>query len=184
MSDRPAPIALDQTLGTLLNRVDYAQTEPLFTGGNSQPLAPGITLHLDPDARMTGQWSSPDGRLIEIQTKVTQPGAWFGLHIGLPDAALDLTALRWIGVTARTSAQRGVGVRVALRSGHAGGGFQDDFFGRHMLSQARQSDHQDLLCPADLPDLPTTAPWRELVLFLPPAAPLHWALHDLRIFGL
>lgn len=184
MNDRPAPIALDQTLSALLNRVDYARTEPLFGARNIQKLALGITLHLDPDAQMTGHWSSPEGRLIEMQTQVARPGAWFGLHIRLPDAALDLGPLRWIGVTARTSAQHAIGIRVGLRSGRAEGGFQDDFFGRHMLSQPRQSDHHDLLCPADLPDLPRKAPWRELVLFLPPAAPLHWALHDLRIYGL
>jgi hypothetical protein len=178
------PLALDQALGPLRSRVDLAYTEPLFAHGPSVDLCPGVMLHLDPEAALTGRWSSPAGRLVEMHTEVTRPGAWFGLHIRLPEAAADLEGRRWIGIVARTSAGRAMAIRVALRSGLEAGGFQDSFLPRHILSQPRQSDHHDLLCPADLPDLPQRAPWREVVLFLPPAAPMAWVLHDLRILAL
>ncbi|SMY09239.1 hypothetical protein LOM8899_03404 [Flavimaricola marinus] len=168
----------------LRERADYGIAEPLFSTSNSTGLAPGVMLHLDPEARFSGTWSSPDGRLVEMHTEATRPGAWFGLHIALPGEAADLGHVRWIGIVARTSALHAAAIRVGLRSGLAEGGFQDSFFGRHILSQPRQSDHHDLLCPADLPDLPQRADWRELVLFLPPAAPLDWVLHDLRIYAL
>lgn len=189
MSDRApdplAPLALDQSLWPLREKVDPAGTEPLFAQGSSVGLCPGVTLHLDPGADLTGTWSSPAGRLIEMHTAVTRPGAWFGLHIGLPAEAADLGPRRWIGIVARTSALRAMAIRVALRSGlETGGGFQDSFLPRHILSQPRQSDHHDILCPADLPDLPSRAPWREVVLFLPPATPVDWVLHDLRILAL
>lgn len=179
-----APLALDHSLAPLRTRADWAGTVPLFERSHSADLAPGVGLHLDPAARMTGTWSSPEGRLLEIATRVETPGAWFGLHIGLPDAVTDLGGVRWIGIVARTSALRGMAIRVGFRSGLLEGGFQDSFFGRHIFSQPRQSDHHDLLCPEDLPDLPRRAAWRELILFLPPAAPIDWALHDLRIIAL
>jgi hypothetical protein len=182
-----APLALDATLGPLRHRADHGATEPLFARSHSADLCPGVALHRDPDAGLTGTWSSPAGRLIEMQTQVARPGAWFGLHIRLPAEVADLERVRWIGIVARTSSLRVMAIRVGLRSGlprMAGGGFQDSFLPRHILCQPRQSDHHDLLCPADLPDLPQQAPWRELVLFLPPAAPVDWVLHDLRIFAL
>lgn len=180
--------ALDAGLDALRNRADHGDTEPLFgpDGGdaNSATLCPGVTLRLDPAARASGHWSSPAGRLIELHTTLTTPGAWFGLHIGLPPDLPPLDQITWIGIVARSNAVRALGVRVCLRSGLPGGGFQDSFFPHHILSQGRLSDHHDLLAPAHLPDLPRTAPWRELVLFLPPAEGIDWALHDLRIFAL
>lgn len=180
----PLPRALDGALTPWQNRADYGATVPLFETGNHVNFGPGLDLRLDPNAQASGHWSSPEGRLLELRTRVDVPGAWFGLHVALPDDALDLTGVSWIGVTARTSALQAVSIRVGLRSGQDDGGFQDSFFARHILSQARQSDHHEVLCPAHLPDLPRQAPWRELVLFLPPATAMDWVLHDLRVFAL
>lgn len=190
MNNPPAPrvIALDVALDALRGRADTAVTEPLFgpRGGmaNTATLAPGVMLRLDPAARASGHWSSPEGRLIELHTTLTTPGAWFGLHIALPGDLAPLDEVTWLGIAARSNAARALGVRVCLRSGLPGGGFQDSFFPLHILSQGRLSDHHDLLAPAHLPDLPRTAPWRELVLFLPPAESLDWSLHALRVFAL
>lgn len=41
-----------------------------------------------------------------------------------------------------------------------------------------------MLGMARLPGLPWRAPWRELVLFLPPATDGHLALHELRLVTL
>ena len=184
MSETPPLLALDGALGPLRNRVDRAGTEPLFADGNDQPLGPGLMLRLDPQARATGHWSSPEGRLLELHLRISAPGAWFGLHLALPEDLPPLTKVRWIGLAARSGATRAAAIRVCLRSGLAEGGFRDTFFPLHLLSQGRLGDHHDLLAPAQHPDLPATAPWRELVLFLPPAEDLDWALHDLRVFAL
>jgi hypothetical protein len=146
------------------------------------PLSAGIALHRDPEGAIDGQWRSPAGRLLELDTQVTRPGAWLGLHLSLP--LYDLASVRWIGIVARTAAGQSLTLRPCLRSGHDGGGFHDQLFPCHLLSQPAQTDHHDLIAPAHLPDLPQVAPWRELVLFLPPAHDIRWVLHDLRVFVL
>ena len=166
-------------------------------------LAPGIALHIDPAAQIAVTWASPRARLLEVQTRVTTPGAWLGLHIALPP--LDLRAVEWLGFAARSAAATALVARVALRSGlpeengggtaggigggtrggtgggEAGGGFCDAFFDRYLLSQPTLGEHHDMLAPPRRPDLPPRAPWRELVLFLPPGHDIAWALHDLRL---
>ena len=146
------------------------------------PLVPGLGFHLDPEAAMTGHWHSPRGRLLELETAVTTPGRWLGLHLAL--ALPDLAGICWLGFAARSAAGRGIAVRVCLRSGLARGGFQDTFFDKHILSQPGETDHLDMIAPDRLPDLPPHAPWREFILFLPPDESLRWALHELRLFVL
>lgn len=146
------------------------------------PLSAGIALHRDPQAAIEGTWHSPPARLVELQTQVERPGEWLGLHIALP--LYDLRGVRWIGVVARTAAGQSLTSRICLRSGTGAGGFQDQFFPTHLLSQPSQTDHHDLIAPDHLPDLPQQASWREVILFLPPAHDIHWVLHDLRVFVL
>ena len=162
-------------------RAASQQAKPLFTRAHSQPLGAGLTLHLDAAARMTGQWASPANRLLELATDVQTPGAWFALHVTLD--LPDLAPYRWIGIAARSTAGQATAVRVCLRSLLADG-FHDQFFARDILSRSVQSDHHDLIDPAQFPDLPSHAQGRELVLFLPAATPVAWALHDLAVFGL
>ena len=144
------------------------------------PLPHGLAFHVDPDAGMTGRWQSPRGRLLELTTTPKAPGKWLGLHLTLP--LTDLSGLTWIGIAARSAAGSAMAVRVCLRSGRAEGGFHDEFFDRQILSQPAESDHVDLLAPDRRPNLPQKAPWREIILFLPPDRGITWALHDLRLF--
>ena len=53
-----------------------------------------------------------------------------------------------------------------------------------MLLRPAVSDHAGLMALARYPDVPDVAPWRELILFLPPAEDLSFALHELRLVGL
>jgi hypothetical protein len=147
------------------------------------PVVPGLAFHADPQAGLSGHWHSPRGRLLEVETTVTRPGRWLGLHLALPDLA-DLAPLVWLGLAARSGAGHAMALRVCLRSGLPEGGFHDQFFDRHLLSQPAETDHLDMIAPARLPDLPPKAPWRELILFLPPGESLRWSLHDLRLFAL
>lgn len=171
--------SLDSALQSL--REGLFPPQPLFPEDGPQdcPLPGGLLLNADPAGRVTGRWSSPAGRLIEIETEVAEPGRWLGLHLPLP--AEDLAGRLWIVLALRTSAAAATAIRPCLRSGLAEGGFRDDFFPRAVLAQPRESDHLDRLAPDHLPDLPLQAPWRELVLFLPPATGLHLVLHDLRL---
>ena len=175
----PAHSFLPATVTALQGRAHNVQ--PLFAKGASTTVAPGLALHMDVAAQIGGQWSSPAGRLLELETHVAQRGAWLALHIALD--LPDLTGIRWVGVVARTTAMQATVVRVCLRSVLASG-FHDQFFARDILSRSVQSDHHDLLDPTQFPDLPLQAKRRELVLFLPPATPIAWALHDLAVFHL
>jgi hypothetical protein len=168
-SDAPGPVAL------------FAPLED-GTETHSTGLAPGVMLHADPASTITGHWSSPAGRLAEISARVIRPGAWFALHVTIP--LPDLTGLTWIGLILRSSAAKTCLIRPCLRSGRTDGGFHDHFLARHVLSRSRESDHHEIIPLSWHPDLPLQAPWREVILFLPPAEDTHLMLHDLRIFAL
>jgi len=150
--------------------------------GDVTPLTPGLFLRRDPAGAIDGTWCSPARRLLELETRVAQAGDWLGLHLSLP--LDDLAGIGWIGLVVRSAADQSLILRPCLRSGLAAGGFHDQFFPRHVLSQPGETDHHDLIAPDRLPDLPIRAPWRELILFLPPAHSIRWALHDLRVFVL
>lgn len=143
---------------------------------------PGLVFRIDPEARISGHWHSPRGRLLELRTTVDRPGAWLGLHLTLPP--FDLTGITWLGFAARSAADPAQVARACLRSGLDAGGFRDDFFPRDLLSHGFETDHVDLLAPDHHPDLPRKAPWREFVLFLPPVRDIRWTLHSLRLFVL
>jgi len=179
----PPLIALDGALAPLRQPMAEAGPLPLFAGdSHAMDLAPGVSLRADPASTITGHWSRPAGRLVEIATHVTRPGGWFGLHVTIP--LPDLTGLTWIGLILRSSATPAAAIWPCLRSGRADGGFHDLFFARHVLSRSRESDHHDIIPLSWHPDLPLQAPWREVILFLPPAEDTHLMLHDLRIFVL
>ena len=175
----PAHSFLPASVTALQGSTRHVQS--LFAKRTRATVAPGLVLRVDVAAQISGQWSSPAGRLLELETHVIQPGAWLALHIALD--LPDLTGIRWVGVVARTTAMQATTVRVCLRSVLANG-FHDQFFARDILSRSVQSDHHDLLDPTQFPDLPLQVKRRELVLFLPPATPIAWALHDLAVFRL
>ncbi len=147
---------------------------------DERPLVPGLRFRLDPEGGTTGRWISPRDRIVELEVESARPARWLGLHLELPEAA-DLSATPWWGFVLRGAADRPVGLRPCLRSGRAEGGFLDLFFARPVVLRPGARDHHDLIAPPRQPDLFAPAPWREFVLFLPPAEPFRLVLEDLRL---
>lgn len=139
---------------------------------------PGLSLHADPALQVSGQWRSPPGRLLELDVNIGGTGAWIGLHLAL-DAA-ELSDCGWLGFACRLAAPEEVMIRPCLRSGTPDG-FTDCFFAKHILAVPELRNHLDALHPATNRHIPETAPWRELILFLP-RQDFRLYLHDLRPF--
>lgn len=183
------PRGLDGCADTL--RAEVHPATPLSAQA-ACPLPGGLMLHADPAIRMDGHWQSPRGRILEIDARITVPGAWLALHLPLPAVAAgaDLADVRWLSLIVRATAARACAIRPCIRSGLApengqtGPAFRDDFFARHILANALEVDDHQLIVPAQIPDMPRAAPWRELILFLPAATGFHLALHDLRLTAL
>lgn len=147
--------------------------------GTGVEFAPGIAFHADPGLGLSGRYSSPAGRLLELSARISGVGDWAALHIALD--LPDLGGLGWIGFACRTAAPREVMIRPCLRTGEEGG-FADRFFPKHILSGPEVRGHLDAFDLAEVPELPRAAPWRELVLFCP-RTDFDWHLHDLRVFA-
>ena len=143
-------------------------------------VVPGLFIHRDPASEVNLRWSSPRGRILDVQTKIDLPGAWLGLHLSLP--LTDISGVGFIGFAARTAAAQPVTIRACLRSGVEGGTFHDCFFDRYILAQPEESDYMAMIAPDRRPLLPVKAAWREFILFLPPTHGVHLALIDLRFF--
>lgn len=147
------------------------------------PPVPGLRFRLDPEGGTSGRWISPRDRIVELEVESDRPSRWLGLHLELPEAA-DLSATPWWGFVLRGAADRPVALRPCLRSGRdaaSGGGFLDLFFARPLVLRPGARDHHDLLAPPRQPDLLAPAPWREFILFLPPAEPFRLVIEDLRL---
>lgn len=142
-------------------------------------IAPGLTLHCDPAAALSGHWASPAGRLVELTVTPQHAGTWLALHVALDPGAL--AGATWIGFTCRSAAPQQIVLRPCLRSGGTDG-FTDCFFPRHILSLPEVLSHADAIHLPSTPEVPPNAPWRELLLFLP-CADTAWHLHDLRLFA-
>jgi len=141
-------------------------------------LLPGIEWHADPALELRGHYSSPEGRLLEIDSQPQARGGWNSLHLSLP--AGDLRPYGVCGFAMRSSSPEIQVVRACLRSG-AEHGFEDCFFDKHILVRPEESSHVDALPVHHQPRLPLEAPWRELILFFP-VTPFQMSLIDLRVF--
>ncbi|MBK0329311.1 hypothetical protein I5535_18710 [Rhodobacteraceae bacterium F11138] len=141
---------------------------------------PGLALLADPALGIRGSWRSPAGRLLELEIATAGHGDWMALHLTLDPP--DLTALTYLGFACTGVAPAPHVIRPCLRSGEPDGGFVDTFFDRHILTRTDPVAHVDALHLQTRRRVPQTAPWRELVLFLPTAS-LCWHLHDLRVFA-
>lgn len=139
---------------------------------------PGLSLHADPALHVSGQWCSPAGRLLELDLRMNGRGAWIGLHVALHTP--DFADYGWLGFTYRGTAPQEVLIHPCLRSGTQSG-FSDCFFDKHILATPETGNHVDALHLPTRHEIPETAPWRELVLFLP-RQDFQWQLHDLRLF--
>lgn len=146
--------------------------------GNDVIFAPGIKLHADPALNIVGKYTSPEGRLLEFDFLITGSGNWIGLHVALPP--LRLEELGILGFFAHVAAPESIVVNACLRSGTPTG-FVDCFFDKHVLCHSKARAHFDALIPNGRDSLPNTAPWRELVLFLPTKS-FQLSLLDLRFF--
>ena len=139
---------------------------------------PGLTLHADPTLRISGSYTSPTGRLLDITAHMAGDGNWCGLHIALP--ANDLTQYAMVGFAARFSAGHTQVARACLRSG-VEDGFVDHFFDKHLLLRPQEASHLDALSVHHSQNVPLQAPWREVIVFLP-TQDFQVSLIDLRIF--
>lgn len=143
-------------------------------------IVPGVRFVSDPDAGMRGRFLSPAGRLLEIEISHERPARWCGLHIRLDIGGLS--GLGVVGLAARFAAPHALAIAPCLRSGTETG-FLDCFFQKQVAALPRPLMHLDALETDGRHEaLPLTAPWREIVLFLPTDS-FRLALHELRIFA-
>jgi len=139
---------------------------------------PGVALLADPALQLGGQYRSLEGRLLELEARPGGEGAWCALHIQMP--VHDLRPFGALGFALRSSAPEMQVLRVCLRSG-TDDGFVDCLMPKHILVRPEESSHVDALAVTGYPNLPADAPWRELILFLPPKR-FDLSLIDLRVF--
>lgn len=139
---------------------------------------PGIDLHADPALDLKGRFRSPEGRILELSAQPAGRGDWCALHLNFP--ARDLRNYGVMGFALRGAAPQMQVLRACVRSGKEDG-FTDCFFDKHILLRPEESSHVDALPVSGGLALPPEAPWREMILFLPPAA-FDLTLVDLRVF--
>ncbi|NSY39539.1 hypothetical protein [Leisingera sp. ANG59] len=128
-------------------------------------LGPGVFLNADPALQLAGSYSSPAGYFLDLSAAPAGSGSWFGLHVVLQLPPLQ--GIAYLGFACRLASPEPQTLRASLRSGTHDGGFSDCFFDKHILASERAHSHLDALYLDCCPDLPLSAPWRELVLFLP-----------------
>lgn len=139
---------------------------------------PGVMLNADPELGLSGTWRSAENRVLEFDASIQGLGNWLGLHISVP--LQDTRGHGIAGFAARIQAQDIFVARASLRSGTEGG-FVDCFFDKHMLFTPDEATHVDALQLHQRDTIPATAPWREIVLFLPTES-FKLDLIDLRVF--
>ncbi|MBU2359082.1 MAG: hypothetical protein KKB02_09165 [Alphaproteobacteria bacterium] len=140
----------------------------------------GLRLMASPGAQIAARWSSPRDRLLEITSTVDAPADWFALRLTLH--LPDLSAMAGLGLWLRGAADPALTLRAVLRSA-AGDGHVDAPLDRQILCHATPGDHSALWLRDRTTDLPVTADWRELLLFLPAHRPVTLSLHALRLFA-
>lgn len=128
-------------------------------------LAPGAYLSMDPGSDTKGQVISRPGDLLELELTGSCPGQWLSFNIEL--GQVDLSRVNVLALMCKSQAAHTLTYRVSLRSGIEGG-FVDAFFQKRGIAYDQASVHADVLKLSERTDVPTTAPWRELLVFLPP----------------
>lgn len=139
---------------------------------------PGVDLYADPALQLGGHYRSTEGRILDFEARPAGQGDWCALHLQLP--ARDLRPFGVLGFAMRCSAPELQVLRPCIRSGTEEG-FVDCFLTKHVLVRPEESSHVDAVAVADRPNLPLEAPWRELILFLPPHR-FDLSVIDLRLF--
>lgn len=141
-------------------------------------LLPGVVVRADPALKPGGRFTSPEGRLMDLDVSVGGEGAWMALHLSL--GRRDYTPYGFVGFACRAAAPEPITMQPCLRSGTEDG-FVDCFYDKHVLAMPEEASHLDALSVQNRPNLPLQAPWRELILFLP-THNFRLSLLDLRIF--
>ncbi|MEM8582355.1 MAG: hypothetical protein AAGF50_14255 [Pseudomonadota bacterium] len=139
---------------------------------------PGVDLYADPSLGLTGRYSSPEGRILELDAHTSGQGNWCGFHVRLPAAKLDHVGS--IGFAVRIAAPEVFVARAALRSGGPEG-FVDCFFDKHLLFRPEEASHVDAIPVHYREPVPMEAAWRELIFFLP-TSNFRLSFVDLRLF--
>lgn len=142
------------------------------------PLAPGAFLSVDQEAKLSGQFKTGEGAVLNLAYEVQKPPRWLAMHLQMGSLPLNETSV--FGVVCKSQAPQAATFRICLRSGIAGG-FVDAFFDKHVVAYADQSTHVDLLRLESRSDVPAEAPWRELILFFQTRS-AQITVRDLRVF--
>ena len=151
--------------------------------GPVQPGAPivrGFWIATDPEVPPAGRIRSRAGELLEAEFELAAPARWLALNLAL--GPVDLSARAGFGLAVQASAPRSLALRVCLRSG-APGGFVERFFPRELVIAPEGRLHVDILDLQGAAPVPPRAPWRDLILFLPPES-CALTLRAMRIFTL
>lgn len=175
MNDTLTTSALPAGNGALAQLRDCREMGVLST---DTVFSPGIRLNADPALGISGTWRSPPGRLLELEAWTSGPGDWCAVHV--PLETTDNAGFAVLGFACRSAARVPVVIRPCLRSGTEDG-FVDCFFDRHVLAHSVESLHVDALDLDRRLDVPVSALWREVVLFLPVHA-FRISINDLRLF--
>lgn len=142
-------------------------------------LVPGIFIASDPEGKVRIRGKTQPGTVVELNIDVARPGRWLALHVALGPA--DLTEKQVAGLICKVSSPYATTLEPCLRSGLPDGGFVDSFFRKRVLAHSEASLYLDVLLPGPANNLPRTATWREIVLFLRPETS-RIVLHDMRLF--
>lgn len=151
--------------------------EKAVSGG--ERFSPGVFVSIDPESDTKVMATSRPGELVDLSFSTRRPGRWLSLNVEMGNC--NLTGRDIAGFMAKVQSEATMTFRVCLRSGNEGG-FQDAFFGKRVISYAEASTHADLMKLEERDDVPAQAPWRELIMFLPPDV-RHISLKDLALFG-
>lgn len=146
---------------------------------SGEQFSPGVFVLLDEESDTSVHATSQPGTLLDLSFKTRRPSRWLSLNIQMGEC--DLTGRDIAGFMCKVTSEATMTFRVCVRSGHDGG-FQDAFFGKRVISYSAPSTHADLMKLAERDDVPAQAPWRELMLFLPPDVQ-QISLKDLALFG-
>lgn len=141
-------------------------------------LMPGVVFAIDPEAKISGQFTSEGNSLIKLNYEIKTTPRWIALHFAL--GGVDFSDTTVFGVACKSQSSEAATMRVCLRSGVAGG-FRDAFLPKHVVAFSQVSSHVDLLRLQGLDAVPATAPWRELILFFQTSS-AQFDIIDLRVF--
>lgn len=141
--------------------------------------SPGVFVSIDPASDTKVVATSRPGELADLSFETQRPGQWLSLNFEMGDCSFSGRDIA--GFMAKVQSEATMTFRVCLRSGIEGG-FQDAFFGKRVISYEAPSTHADLMKLEERDDIPPHAPWRELIIFLPPDV-RQLSLKDLALFG-